>query len=62
MSTIHSPYFSPITPAPELPALRESRENTKYKDPLFRYYFRAFYRLYHQLSILKPFLIQGTFL
>jgi hypothetical protein len=28
-------------------------------DPLFRFYFRSFARLYHQLLLLKPILIQG---
>jgi hypothetical protein len=39
--------------------LEEEQSQILFRDPLFCFYFRAFARLYHQLLLLKPLLIQG---
>jgi hypothetical protein len=46
------------SPEESLEKLKEEQD-TLHNDPLFCYYFRAFFRLYRQLTLLKPIMIQG---
>jgi hypothetical protein len=40
-------------------ALEEQEEDSPHSDPLLCYYSRAFHRLYKQLCLVKPAMIQG---
>lgn len=57
---IHTLFKPECMASPEdSPENLKEESDTLHNDPLFFYYFRAFLRLYRQLTLLKPVMIQG---